>query len=76
MDITKIEGGSYWDELRQAPADLKWDIAMFGFNPSNASGLYHLSSLFKSNPDDAGKPAVWNVGRYKNAEVDSLLQGG
>ena len=25
---------------------------MFGFNPSNASGLYHLESLFKSNKDD------------------------
>jgi ABC-type transport system substrate-binding protein len=74
VDITKIEGGSYWDELRQAPADLKWDIAMFGFNPSNASGLYHLSSLFKSNPDETGKPEVWNVGRYKNADVDALLK--
>jgi len=74
VEITKIEGGSYWDTLRQAPADLKWDIAMFGFNPSNASGLYHLSSLFKSNPDEASKPAVWNAGRYKNDEVDALLQ--
>jgi ABC-type transport system substrate-binding protein len=73
VEITKIEGGSYWDTLRQAPADLKWDIAMFGFNPSNASGLYHLSSLFKSNPDETAKPAVWNAGRYKNEEVDKLL---
>ncbi len=72
--INKVEGGAYWETLRQDQANLKWDIAMFGFNPSNASGLYHLNSLFKSNADDAGKPDVWNVGRYRNADVDTLLK--
>jgi ABC-type transport system substrate-binding protein len=71
--INKVEGGAYWDTLRQDAANLKWDLAMFGFNPSNASGLYHLNSLFKSNADDAAKPDVWNVGRYRNPEVDALL---
>ena len=71
--INKVEGGAYWDTLRQEQANLKWDIAMFGFNPSNASGLYHLNSLFKSNANDAGKPDVWNVGRYRNEQVDALL---
>jgi ABC-type transport system substrate-binding protein len=71
--ITKIEAGSYWDALRQDRANLKWDLAMFGFNPANASGLYHLVSLFKSNKDDAARPDVWNVGRYRNREVDRLL---
>ena len=73
VDITKIEAGSYWDAMRQDRANLKWDIAMFGFNPANASGLYHLASLFKSNKDDAARPDVWNLGRYRNAEVDRLL---
>jgi ABC-type transport system substrate-binding protein len=71
--ITKIERGAYWDALRQDRANVKWDLAMFGFNPSNASGLYHLASLFKSNADDAARPDVWNVGRYRNPEVDKLL---
>jgi ABC-type transport system substrate-binding protein len=71
--ITKIEAGSYWDAMRQDRANLKWDIAMFGFNPANASGLYHLASLFKSNADDAARPDVWNMGRYRNPEVDRLL---
>ena len=53
---------------------MKWDLAMFGFNPSNASGLYHLASLFKSNADDKTKPDVWNICRYRNPEVDKLLQ--
>ena len=41
--------------------------------PANASGLYHLASLFKSNKDDAARPDVWNMGRYRNPEVDRLL---
>ena len=72
--ITKIEKGAYWDHLRQDKANLAWDMAMFGFNPSNASGTYHLASLFKSNADDNAKPDVWNIGRYRNAEVDELLK--
>ena len=71
--ITKIEGGAYWDALRQDRANLKWDLAMFGFNPSNASGLYHLASLFKANADDAARPDVWNIGRYRNPKVDALI---
>ena len=73
VEITKIEAGSYWDAMRQDRANIKWDIGMFGFNPSNASGLYHLASLFKSNKDDAARPDVWNMGRYRNPEVDRLL---
>lgn len=72
--ITKIEKGAYWDHLRQDKANLAWDLAMFGFNPSNASGTYHLASLFRSNADDNAKPDVWNIGRYRNAEVDELLK--
>ena len=73
VDITKIEAGSYWDAMRQDKANIKWDIAMFGFNPANASGLYQLVSLFKSNKDDAARPDVWNMPRYHNPEVDKLL---
>jgi ABC-type transport system substrate-binding protein len=74
VEITKIEAGSYWDAMRQDRANIKWDIAMFGFNPANASGLYHLASLFKSNADDAARPDVWNMPRYRNPEVDKLLE--
>jgi ABC-type transport system substrate-binding protein len=73
VQINKVEGGAYWETLRQERDGLKWDIAMFGFNPSNASGLYHLMSLFKSNVNDADRPDVWNVGRYRNPDVDELL---
>lgn len=73
VTITKIERGSYWDALRAERSQLNFDLAVFGFNPSNASGLYHLESLFKSNPDDAARVHVWNIGRYRNPKVDELL---
>lgn len=71
--ISKIERGAYWDQLRQNAEGLGWDMAMFGFNPSNGSGLYHLESLFRSNADDTARPDVWNIARYSNPEVDRQL---
>lgn len=72
--ITKVESGAYFGELRKERAALNFDLAMFGFNPSNASGLYHLESLYKSNANDAGALDVWNIGRYRNPRVDDLLR--
>jgi ABC-type transport system substrate-binding protein len=72
--ITKIEKGAYWDQIRQDKAHLGFDLAMFGFNPSNASGLYQLASLFKSNEDDSARPDTWNMMRYRNPEVDAALE--
>lgn len=73
-EINRIETGAYWDALRLDAANLQWDMAMFGFNPSNGSGLYHLESLFKSNADNSARPDVWNITRYSNPEVDRLLE--
>ncbi|HEY5300339.1 MAG TPA: ABC transporter substrate-binding protein [Acetobacteraceae bacterium] len=73
VTTTQVESGSYWDALRQDAAGVKWDLAMFGFNPSNASGLYQLNSLFKSNANDSARPDVWNMCRYRNPQVDRFL---
>ena len=73
VEIRKIERSSFWDTLRLPVAEAGWQIAMFGFNPSNASGLYHLDSMYTSNPDNTGRPAVWNITRYANGKVDALL---
>jgi len=72
--ISKVERGSYWDTLRLSEAEIKWDAALFGFNPSNGSGTYHLDSLFHSNANSADRPVAWNITRYQNAEVDALIQ--
>ncbi len=73
IEIRKIERSSFWDTLRLPVADAGWQIGMFGFNPSNASGLYHLDSMYTSNPDNADRPAVWNITRFSSPEVDALL---
>lgn len=73
VEIRKVEKGAYWSELRKPFEELDWDMAMFGFNPSNASGAYHLNSLFRSNTDDNGQPDAWNICRYRNTEVDNFL---
>ena len=74
VSIQKIERGAYFDVLRQDRSKATWDMAYFGFNPSNAAGLYHMESLFKSNRDDAARPDVWNMGRYRNEKVDAALR--
>ena len=73
VEIRKIERSSFWDTLRLPVAEAGWQIGMFGFNPSNASGLYHLDSMYTSNPDNEGRPSVWNITRFSNAEVDAML---
>ena len=73
IEIRKIERSSFWDTLRLPVAEAGWQLAMFGFNPSNASGLYHLDSMYSSNPDNNDRPAVWNITRYSNSEVDALI---
>jgi len=74
VTITKVEKGSYWDALRVKQSDASWDLAQFGFNPSNASGAYHLNSMFHSNENDAERPSVWNIVRYRNKKVDELIE--
>ena len=39
VTIQKIERGAYFDTLRQDRSKATWDMAYFGFNPSNADGL-------------------------------------
>ena len=73
VTIRKVERGSYFDHVRKPLDEVDWDLAMFGFNPSNASGAYHLDSMFTSNDDPSGKPSIWNFARYNNPEVDGLL---
>jgi ABC-type transport system substrate-binding protein len=74
VTVTKMKGNAYWDALRQARANIRWDLALLGFSPANASGLHQLTALFRANIDDATIPDAWNIGRYRNKEVDRLLQ--
>lgn len=71
--IVRTEAAAYWDHLRVRPDEIQWDLAQFGFNPSNADGTYHLDSLFTSNPPDTAAIGAWNIAQYNNAEVDALI---
>lgn len=73
VTVRRIGGGAYWDELRLAPAGLRWDLALFGFQPDDASGLHQLDALFRANRDPATVPDAWNIGHYHNPAVDRLL---
>jgi ABC-type transport system substrate-binding protein len=76
VSIWKVEAAGRWSYLRLPPADAKYEAWLFGFNPSNGDVGYHLNALFKSNPDPAKAPYIWNSAWYKNAEVDKLLAQG
>lgn len=71
--INRVEPAAFWDFLRVPPDRLQWDMVLFGFNPSNGDGAYHLASLFASNPNRTGPPKVWNFTWYSNSKVDDLL---
>ncbi|MGH7268416.1 MAG: ABC transporter substrate-binding protein [Candidatus Rokuibacteriota bacterium] len=71
--INKVEPAAFWDHLRVPPDKIAWDMVLFGFNPSNGDGGYHLTSLFASNPSRTERPKVWNFTWYSNPKVDSLL---
>jgi ABC-type transport system substrate-binding protein len=71
--INKVEPAAFWDYLRVPPDKIAWDMVLFGFNPSNGDGGYHLASLFASNPSRTERPKVWNFTWYANPKVDSLL---
>jgi len=71
--INRVEPAAFFDLVRLPPERITWDMVLFGFNPSNGDGAYHLASLFESNPSPGGPPKVWNFARYANSKVDELL---
>jgi ABC-type transport system substrate-binding protein len=71
--ITKIEKAAFFGEAAKPLSEVEWDMFFFPFNPSNASAQYHLENLYQSNPSPTGAPRAFNVSRYSNPQVDSLI---
>ena len=71
-----VEPAVFWDHLLIPPDQYKWDLVLFGFNPSNGDGGYHLDSLYRSNPDRRHRPRAWNFTWYSSPQVDSWLADG
>ncbi len=71
--INRVEPAVFFDFVRVPPDKIAWDMVLFGFNPSNGDGAYHLSSLFETNPSRTERPKVWNFTWYSDSKVDTLL---
>jgi len=74
--FTYVEPAALPDHLLVPPDQYTWDLAFFGFNPSNGDGGYHLDALYRSNPDRQHRPRAWNFTWYANPEVDAWLAEG
>jgi ABC-type transport system substrate-binding protein len=67
---------AYRDDLIAAPDQFKWDLVLFGFNPSNGDVGHHLNSLYRSNPDRQHPAPARNFTWYSNPQVDTWLNEG
>ena len=67
---------AFSDDLLAAPDQFKWDLALYGFNPSNGDAGYHLNSLYRSNPDRQHPAPAHNLTWYGNPHVDMWLDEG
>jgi ABC-type transport system substrate-binding protein len=74
VKIWKVERAATYGYWTAPPAQIQWDLTLRAFNPSNASGLYHLQNEFLSNPVDDTSPWAWNVEWYSNPQVDELIK--
>jgi peptide/nickel transport system substrate-binding protein len=67
---------AFRDDLLVAPDQFKWDLVLFGFNPSNGDVGHHLNSLYRSNPDRQHPAPAQNFTWYSNPQVDAWLDEG
>ncbi|MEN8113928.1 MAG: ABC transporter substrate-binding protein [Actinomycetota bacterium] len=72
VEIEKVDPAEFFGSLKVAQADVTFDMVLFGFNPSHASGLIQLDIMFTSNPT-ADVPPGWNYNWYSNTEFDDLI---
>jgi len=68
-----VRPAEFWEHLLVPPDQYTWDLVLFGFDPSNGDGGYHLDSLYRSNPDRQHRPRLWNFTWYSNPQVDAWL---
>ncbi|TMI84723.1 MAG: hypothetical protein E6H03_01510 [Bacillati bacterium ANGP1] len=74
--FTYVEPAALPDHLLVPPDQSTWDLAFFGFGPSNGDGGDHLDALYRSNPDRQHRPRAWNFTWYSNPLVDAWLAEG
>ncbi|MGQ9733341.1 MAG: ABC transporter substrate-binding protein, partial [Candidatus Zipacnadales bacterium] len=73
LELWEVERGGVRTYQKVSRKEVQYDIANWGFNPSNGDITYHLESSWVSNPDDQAPPYMWNLSWYSKPEVDDLL---
>ena len=71
--IQKVDKSTFWAGITIPKASVDFDLVLFGYNPSHASGVIQLDALYVTNPSPAEKPRQWNFNWYSNSQVDSLV---
>ncbi len=64
--IVKLEPAVYRPRILAQAANKDFDLAIYGFNPSNGDSVYHLEALFEST-------YIQNLGSYANKQVDAWI---
>ena len=72
--IQKVDKSTFWAGITVAKSSVDFDLVLFGYNPSHASGVLQLDALYVSNPSPAEKPRQWNFNWYANSQLDALVQ--
>ena len=70
--IQKVDKAVFWSGIKVARANVDFDMALFGFNPSHGSGALQLDIMYTSNATDGPVPG-WNFNWYSNKKVDDWL---
>lgn len=74
VTIQKVDKSTFWAGITVPKSNVDFDLVLFGYNPSHASGVIQLDALYVSNSSPAEKPRQWNFNWYSNSQVDSLVQ--
>lgn len=73
VTIQKVDKSTFWDGISVPQSSVDFDLVLFGYNPSHASGALQLDALYVTNPSTTEKPRLWNFNWFSNSEVDQLV---
>jgi peptide/nickel transport system substrate-binding protein len=74
VTIQKVDKSTFWDGITVPKSKVDFDLVLFGYNPSHASGVLQLDALYVTNPTPSEKPRQWNFNWYSNGQVDTLVR--
>lgn len=73
VTVDKIDKAVFWDSIKVPKDDVDFDMVLFGYNPSHASGTIQLDVMYHTNPGPDDSPPQWNFNWYSNTEVDDAI---